>query len=64
MGLAVLAWIVRRFEGKVRDFPRRALTIDYARAKRRGLRGPPVGVRTGNLALRIAEYGHVRVRKG
>ncbi len=65
MGLAVLAWIVRRFEGKVRDFPRRALTIDYARAKRRaGYGDRPVGVRTGNLALRIAEYGHVRVRKG
>jgi hypothetical protein len=24
----------------------------------------PIGVRTGNLALRIAEYGEVRVRKG
>lgn len=65
MGLAVLAWLVKRFEGKVRDFPRRALTIDYARAKKRaGYGDRPIGVRTGNLALRVAEYGQVRVRKG
>ena len=48
----------------MRDFPRRALTLAYARDKKRGVRRPPVGVRTGNLALRIAEYGEVRVRKG
>ena len=65
MGLAVLGWIVRRFKGKVRDFPRRALTLAYARDKKRaGYGDRPVGVRTGNLALRIAEYGQVRVRKG
>lgn len=65
MGLAVLGWIVRRFEGKVRDFPRRALTLAYARDKKRaGYGARPIGVRTGNLALRIAEFGEVRVRKG
>lgn len=65
MGLAVLGWIVRRFEGKVRDFPRRGLSLTYARAKKRaGYGDRPIGVRTGNLALRVAEFGEVRVRKG
>lgn len=65
MGLAVLSWIVKRFEGKVRDFPRRRLSLEYARAKKRaGYGDRPVGVRTGNLALRVAEFGQVRVRKG
>lgn len=65
MGIAVLAWIIKRFEAKVRDVPMRRLTIDYARAKKRaGYGDRPIGVRTGSLALRVAEYGQVRVRKG
>jgi hypothetical protein len=65
MGLAVLAWITKRFEGKVQDFPRRRLTLQYARAKRRaGYGDRPIGVRTGSLAIRVAEFGEVRVRKG
>lgn len=65
MGLAVLAWVTKRFEGKVRDFPRRALSIAYARAKKRaGYGDRPIGVRTGSLVMRVVEYGQVRVRKG
>lgn len=65
MGLAVLAWIIKRFEAKVRDVPMRRLTLDYARAKKRaGYGDRPIGVRTGSLALRVAEFGQVRVRKG
>ena len=65
MGLAVLSWITKRFEGKVRDFPRKGLTIAYARAKKaRGYGDRPIGVATGALALRVVEFGQVRVRKG
>lgn len=65
MGLAVLSWITKRFEGKVRDFPRRRLTLRYARDKKRaGYGDRPIGVRTGALALRVVEFGQVRVRKG
>lgn len=64
MGLAVLSWIVKRFEGKVRDVKLRRLSLDYARAKRRaGYGDRPIGVRTGSLALRVAEFGQVKVRK-
>lgn len=64
MGIAVLTWITKRFEGKVRDFPRRRLTLEYARAKKRaGYGDRPIGVRTGALAIRVAEFGQVKVRK-
>lgn len=65
MGLAVLTWVTRRFEGKVRDFPRRGLTLAYARRKKAlGYGDRPIGVATGALSLRLVEYGVVRVRKG
>jgi len=64
MGLAVLAWIVKRFEGKVRDVKMRRLTLDYARRKKAlGYGNRPIGVATGSLALRVAEFGQVNVRK-
>lgn len=64
IGHAVLAWIVKRFEGKVRDEPLRRLTLAYARRKKRdGYGGRPIGTRTGALALRVAEFGRVIVRK-
>jgi DNA-binding transcriptional ArsR family regulator len=60
---ATLEWIVKRFAGKVRDEPLRRLTLDYARAKRAaGYGGRPIGVRTANLALRVAEFGEVKVK--
>ena len=64
MGLAVLSWVVKRFEGKVRDVKMRRLTLAYARRKKRdGYGDRPIGVRTGSLALRVAEFGQVKVRK-
>lgn len=64
VGHAVLEWIVKRFEGKVRDEPLRRLTLAYARRKKRdGYGGRPIGTRTGALALRVAEFGRVIVRK-
>ena len=64
MGLAVLAWVVKRFEGKVRDVKIRRLTLAYAHEKKRaGYGDRPIGVRTGSLALRVAEFGQVKVRK-
>ena len=60
---ATLEWIVKRFAGKVRDEHLRLLTIRYARAKRAaGYGDRPIGVRTANLALRVAEYGEVKVK--
>jgi hypothetical protein len=57
---AALAWIVRRFAGKVRDEHLRALTIPYARRKAKdGYGGEPIGTRTGALAARVADYGRV-----
>lgn len=64
IALAVLSWVVKRFEGKVRDERLRRLTLDYARRKKRdGYGDRPIGVRTGALALRLAEFGRVIVRK-
>lgn len=64
VGLAVLSWIVKRFEAKVRDERLRRLTLDYARRKKRdGYGDRPIGVRTGALALRVAEFGRAIVRK-
>lgn len=57
---AALAWIVRRFAGRVRDEHLRALTIPYARRKAKdGYGGNPIGTRTGALAARVADYGRV-----
>lgn len=64
MGLAVLAWIVKRFAGTVRDVKLRRLTIPYAKRKRRmGYGDRPIGTATGSLAHRVAEFGRVNVRK-
>lgn len=62
--LAVLGFVVKRFEGKVRDVPLRRLTIPYAKAKKAaGYGDRPIGVRTGALSLRVAEFGDVKVRR-
>lgn len=59
---AALAWILKRMTGKVRDVRIRRLTMNYARAKRAaGYGGRPIGIRTGSLALRVAEFGRVKV---
>lgn len=64
MGLAVLAWIVKRFAGTVRDVRMRRLTTAYAKRKRRmGYGNRPIGTATGSLAHRVAEFGRVRVVK-
>lgn len=64
MGLAVLAWIVKRFAGTVRDVKMRRLTMAYAHRKRRlGYGNRPIGTATGSLAHRVAEFGRVTVRK-
>jgi hypothetical protein len=64
LGLAVLRWMVLRFEGKVRDVKLQRLTLAYAHAKKAaGYGNRPIGVATGSLALRVAEFGEVRVRK-
>lgn len=64
MGIAVLAWIVKRFAGTVRDVKLRRLTLPYAKRKRRlGYGNRPIGTATGSLAHRVAEFGRVRVVK-
>jgi len=64
MGLAVLAWIVKRFAGTVRDVKLRRLTRAYAHRKRAlGYGNRPIGTATGSLAHRVAEFGRVTVRK-
>ena len=64
MGLAVLAWIVKRFAGTVRDVKMRRLTLAYARRKKRaGYGNRPVGTATGSLAFRVAEYARVKVTR-
>ena len=61
---AVLAWIVKRFDAKVRDVPMHRLTVRYAEAKAKaGYGGNPIGTRTGSLAARVADYGRVTVRR-
>lgn len=60
---ATLEWIMKRFSNVVRDEPIRRLTLKYARAKAAaGYGGRSIGVRTGNLALRVAEFGEVKVK--
>ena len=55
-----LAWIAKRFAGKVRDERLRALTLPYARRKAKdGYGGEPIGTRTGALASRVEDYGRV-----
>ncbi len=64
MGLAVLAWIVKRFAGTVRDVKLHRLTRAYAARKRRlGYGNRPIGTATGSLAHRVAEFGRVNIRK-
>lgn len=61
---AVLAFVVKRFEAKVRDVHLRRLTNDYARAKAAaGYGGRPIGTRTGALSSRVADYGRVKVTR-
>lgn len=60
---AALGWIVRRFAGRVRDEHLTALTIPYARAKRKaGYGRNPIGVRTGALAARVESFGKVKLK--
>lgn len=64
---AVLAFIAKRFGvgGFVRDIKPRRLTLAYAKRKAAdGYGANPIGVRTGALANRLADFGIVRVRKG
>lgn len=59
---AVVEWIVKRFDGKVRDQHLRLLTIPYARAKAKaGYGGSPIGFRTGSLAAAVADHGRVTI---
>ncbi len=61
---AVLAFVVLRFEAKVRDVPMHRLTVRYAEAKAKaGYGGNPIGTRTGSLAARVADYGRVKVTR-
>lgn len=61
---AVLAFVVKRFDAKVRDVPMRRLTVRYAEAKAKaGYGGNPIGTRTGALAARVADYGRVSVTR-
>lgn len=61
---AVLAFVVKRFEAKVRDVPMHRLTVRYAEAKAKaGYGGNPIGTRTGALAARVADFGRVSVTR-
>lgn len=61
---AVLAWVVKRFDAKVRDVPVRRLTVAYAKRKAAdGYGGNPIGTRTGSLAARVEDYGRVTVTR-
>jgi hypothetical protein len=57
MGLAVLAWIVKRFAGtRARCEDASPRTMAYAHRKRRlGYGNRPIGTATGSLAHRVAE---------
>lgn len=59
---AVIEWIVKRFDGKVRDEHLRLLTIPYARAKAKaGYGSKSIGVRTGSLVAAVEDRGRVRI---
>ena len=51
----VLAWVVKRLGGKVRDITVRRLTEAYARSKFKAGFKTPIGVRTGALYYAVAE---------
>lgn len=62
MDAAAVEWIVKRFDGKVRDQHLRLLTIPYARAKSRdGYGGKSIGVRTGSLVAAVEDHGRVTI---
>lgn len=60
MDEAVVDWIVKRFDGVVRDQHLRLLTIPYAKAKAKaGYGSKSIGFRTGSLAAAVADHGRV-----
>jgi hypothetical protein len=62
MDAAVVEWIVKRFDGKVRDQHLRLLTIPYAKAKAKaGYGSKSIGVRTGSLVAAVEDHGRVTI---
>jgi len=61
---AYIGWVVARFAGKESDVRLQPLTGAYRLDKRKaGYGGRPIGVRTGSLALRVAEYGSAKIKR-
>ena len=51
----ILAWVLRRLDGKVRDERLRPLTERYAQAKFKAGYHTPIGIRTGALRSAVAQ---------